>query len=275
MKDLSQLNWRLLLETRRFLLLAIGCVVLAIGIVLLGVMPQVQASLELFDQRTAETNKLALLRKKASDLESMANSPLLDQIQTVNQVLPSKKPLLELMASLGDASSQNQVKITQLDLSPGAISTDSAKPAAKANSKTKNRGKGPSNAGVDTLKVDIVVEGELGNLEEFFAAMENRAPLSTITSIGLARKSALTQDISEDDPFEAEVSISTAYFTQSVTSAVETALPSLDKNQEQLLADLKNFVLPLESQQKQIEGGGLNDLFGITQPELEALGITQ
>jgi hypothetical protein len=274
MKDLGHLNYRLLLETRRFLLLAIGCGVLVIGIVLFGVIPQVQAALELNDQRQAEDKRLKLLAKKASDLESMNNSPLLGQIKTVNQVLPSKKPLLELMASLGAASQATQVTITRLDLSPGTISTDSAT-AAKPAAKTATKGKSPKNAAVSNLTVNIVVEGELGDLESFFSTMENRAPLSTITNISLSKKSALSLDITENDPFEAEVTISSAYFTQSVTSAVEASLPSISQQQELLLKDLEEFVLPLENQQQQIEGGGLNDLFGITQPELEQLGITQ
>jgi hypothetical protein len=273
MKDLTHLNWRLILETRRFLLLAIGCGVLAVGILIFGVIPQVQAALELNDQRQAENKRLQLLAKKAEDLKSVIPT-LLTKATVVNQVLPSKKPLLELMGSLSSASREANVTVTQLDLSPGSISTESAaaaKPVAK--SSTKSKGRGPSNVG--NLNVDIVVEGELGNLEQFFTTMENRAPLSTITSISLSRKSAASEDITETDPFEAEVTISTAYFTQSVTSAVESALPSLNEKQELLLKDLEDFILPPESQQKEIEGGGLNDLFGITQPELEELGITQ
>ncbi len=277
---LSDINPRQILDQRRYLVMSVVAAVASVAIIFFAIIPQAQATWDLVNQQGQEQAKLKLLRDKANQLESMNNSPLLGQIETVNLVLPSKKPLLELMASLGQTAQEAGVTVTNLELSPGKISSESAQVQAplsksKTKAKAKKGGSGPTKKGVESLDIEIVVEGQLVQLNSFFKLLESRAPLSTLTSISLRQKNQVGEEIDQTDQFEAEVVISSSFFVQSVSSAVETALPSVTQTQQQILDDLASFVVSPVDVGTEIEGGGLNDLFGVTGPELEELGIIQ
>ncbi len=261
---LSDFNPRYLLDSRRYLLLSVGALLVAAGLLIFGIIPQVQAALDLSAKQTAETQKLEALSKKAQELENLNSSPVAQQIQTVEKVLPSKKPLLELLTSLNFAAQESQVNISTLSLSPGSIATDSASPTKTPATKKAKRAK---SAVTDTLDVNLTVTGQLEDINRFFETIEKRAPLTTISSMALAKKSNLVGSFAGQ--FEAKLTITAYYFVQSVSSAVETSLPPVTSQQQTLLEDLAGFILPTDAQQLEIQGGGLNDLFGIDQPEID------
>jgi len=262
---LTELNPRYLIDSRRYQLLSVVAATVVVLLLLLGIMPQVQAALDLSSKQTAETKKLDALPRKAQELENLSSSPVAQQIQTVEKVLPSSKPLLELLTSLNLAARESQVNISALSLSPGSIATDSASVATTSKSKTVKKSKGTT----DTLSVDLIIGGQLNDVNRFFETVERRAPLSTISSMSLTKKN---QGIvgSQVDSFEAELTITSYFFVQSVNSAVETALPPVTSEQQALLEDLATFVLATDAQQREIQGGGLNDLFGVDQPAIDS-----
>lgn len=269
MLETTELNIRHLMDARRYLLFAVGVVLVAVLLLVVGLVPQISASQELLSKRGQETTRLKNLETKAQELQNMASSPIINQMFTVEKVLPSKKPLLEMLSSLNLSARESQVAITSLELTPGAISTESAAVDSSA-ANAKRRTSATKSKVVDTLNVDLEVEGEISAVNRFIELVEKRAPLSTITSISLRKLSTGGDLASGNERFGATLTVSSHFFAQSVTSTVESALPKLDDKQQQLLSELRSFLIPEEQIQREIQGGGLIDLFGVDQPELEA-----
>jgi hypothetical protein len=268
MLDTSELNLRHLLDSRRYLVFAAGIGLIAVLITFFVVIPQVSAVQDLFTKRGQETTKVKNLQTKVIDLETMTSSPLMGQIYTVEKVLPSKKPLLEMLSSLNLSAREAQVAVTSIELTPGKISTESA--TINTNSGTaKKKVSATKSKVVDTLSVDMNVDGRVPQLNTFFELVEKRAPLSTITSISLKQKSNSAAN-PDGAVFTATITVSSHFFVQSVSSSVESSLPQLDDKQLVLLSELKSFLIPEEQIQREIQGGGLIDLFGAEQPLLEA-----
>jgi hypothetical protein len=275
--NLSKITPRYILNTRRFLTLSVAIGLVACLVVILGIIPQIQAMLEVQNQTAVESRKLAALEQKARQLEQILTPELLGQIDTVNVLLPSRKPLLELLASLNQVSNQTQVSVTGIELSPGSIATDSSTPAGSAAPSSKqNRGK--SSSASNSLTVKLLVEGQLSQLNQFFNSMESTAPLVTITSLSLSpqNKIALSSDVVPglfEDPgsqrYEAALEISAAYFTQSIAAAIDSALPTLSQSQQEIIQELASFTVKPLQDQPTIQGGGLQDLFGVEQPTIE------
>lgn len=269
MLDTKDVNIRHLMDARRYLLFSVGVVLIAVLLLVLGFLPQITASQELFQKRGQESTRLKNLETKAQELEEMSSSPIVSQMYTVEKVLPSKKPLLEMLSSLNLSARESQVAITSLELTPGIISTESAAVDSSA-ANAKKRISATKSKVVDTLNVDLEVEGDITAMNSFIELVEKRAPLSTITSISLRKLSRGADAPTANDRFGATISVSSHFFAQSVTSSIESSLPKLNENQQQLLSELRSFLIPEEQIQREIQGGGLIDLFGVDQPDLEA-----
>lgn len=274
--QLSNITPRYLMDTRRYLSLAILFGFVSLLVLGVGVIPQIQAALQIQQETNVENKKLTALEQKVRQLENVLTPEILAQIDTVNLLLPSRKPLLDLLSSLNVVAGQAQVSFTGIELSPGSIATDSA---SLADQGTKRKGKGSSAS--DSLDVKLKVQGSLAQLNQFFELVERTTPLTTITSLSLSPKNkavGLTSEgllqTNEEDPtlaqqYEAELDVSAAYFTQSVSAAVDAALPTLNRSQQEIVDELATFSVQQVNQQPSIQGGGLEDLFGVTQPPVE------
>jgi len=282
--QLSGITPKYLLETRRYLTLTVAIAIVSLLVVFIGIMPQIRTSLDLQQKSATEGKKLQAWEKKAQQLEQILTPEILSQIDNVNILLPSRKPLLELLSSLNLVANQAQVTFTGIEISPGSIATDSAGLQTDAASgKAVKKAKGKASSASDSLDMKITVQGSLANLNSFFELVERTAPLTTVTSLSLQPKAQTVSLTSSGSlsaptasqsaiaqPYEADIDVSTAYFTQSISAAIDAALPDLNRSQQQIVTDLSTFtVRPLEAQNG-IQGGGLQDLFGVTEPQVEA-----
>ncbi len=262
-----QHNYRYYLTTRKYAVLAGGVVLLCIGLVVVGIVPQAQAALTLWSDWQTEKKMVAQLEKKANELSTVQSSLAFAKAETVNQVLPAKKPLLELLSAVNLAATTTQVQVADISLSPGNIATDAASLAAAPASTGKTTRKGSGAAAVkkayEALEVSLKVTGPLTSINQFFIQVEKTAPASILTSISLSKmqRQAL-QAADAPEQFEAKITITTYYYTQSVTAALEAPLPPITAVEEKVLAELDTFTYPTVQSQLQIQGGGLVDLFG-------------
>lgn len=261
---------RYLLQTRRFLVLAVAAGAVAALLVLFGIWPQVTTALELNTELQAQNRTVESLEDKARQLEQVTSPELLENIETVNALLPSKKPLLELLNSLNVVAGQTGVTYTGLELTPGSIATDSASLGDSGATRRPSLATGNS-SDADTLEVKLRVQGSLEQLNQFFSLVERTAPISTITALSLTPqgRAAIFSDGQNEvvpNSYEAEVTINTAYFTRPVAAAINAALPTITSDQEQFLNDIAQFTIETLPEQQGIVGGGINDLFGVSQP---------
>jgi Tfp pilus assembly protein PilO len=249
---LSQLTGRALLTTRRYLTVS-GVVALSgVLLVVLGIIPQLNASLDLRSQVAKEEKVVTALERKARELEQLPTSNLFVQADQINRALPSQKPLLHLLTSLNAVGTQAGVIFEEINLSPGIISTDSAQPAAR----TSTRSKGA----YQELMIDLKVRGSLAQINTFIEQAERMTPVSSLTSLTLQQLN--TQTASAIGPqFDAELTVTTYYFTQPINATIEAVLPRISAEEEKVVAQIENFVSPQVAQQQTIVGGGLVDLF--------------
>lgn len=260
MKDeslISQLNK--IVNHRRDLVLASAVVVVGVVVLLFLVVGQISAILELQNQvQTAQQEKIQL-QQKNQVLQEATSNPLLAQEEAINSALADVKPLTQLLTALSGVADSAQVAVTKVNLSPGLISSESAKVAA---------GAPVSNStipGVDIMKIEITVQGAFSQINDFLVRLDNMSPLVIVNVFKLQDSSGRE----EIDRFEATLTLDTYFYTQSVATTLTQELPTVDAASLQIVDEIAtfsrtNFALPT-----QIVGGGVEDLFGLSQSELE------
>lgn len=256
----KRLTLTYIVDTRRYLLLAILAAIVTVGLLYVLIFSQAESVWQLSQKQSEETKKLASLQAKVVQLRSVSQPAVAEQIELVNQLLPTKKPLVELLNSLSVIANNNQLSLSELQLSPGTLSTDSATVAKEA----LNKGE---------LDLKFTTTGSLAQLNVLFNQLEQTTPLITIRQLSLRPNdqtfSVNSSTISDTQIYRAEVTLVAGYFPQSVAAQLEADLPEITDSQEKILANLAAFTVILPPSQLQIMGGGLEDLFGIGIPELD------
>lgn len=250
MIDTSRLNYRHFLMTRMQLLLALIFGVAGVAVIGVAVIPQVNAVLSARTEFQKQETLMLQLQKKSQALQDAETIQLVQNSSYINQALPSKKPLLELMESISQLTENSQVSIKNIELSPGEISSESAQIATRS-----------KNSQYDEMDVDLIVQGQLKNINAFISGIENSSPMTNVTRISL--NELKNKAITEDDYFEAELTLATYYFTQSVKAAVDAPLTALSGEELTFLEKLKTYDNTPIREQTIIQGGGLIDLFGL------------
>jgi len=263
MRGKSEMNFKSLVANRRYLLLTGVSALVGLLVVFYGIIPQINSLFDLRREIYAGQEKINILRQKTIDLENIEARAAYDSLELVDKILPSKKPLLELLTSLDVIANKNNVVFVDLSLSPGKISSESAEflGEAKTSSKRKKTQPKTNPDGYDSLVVEVEIFGLFSDVQNFFQDIEKVAPLTTITSLSLDIKSE--DIISPSDEVQAELVLSSYFFTQSVEANLSSSLPNIGSKEREIIAEIKNYSFPTLNVQRQIEGGGLEDLFGL------------
>jgi len=267
----SKINWRLFVYTRQNLLIALGLVGTAILIVMLAIWPQITSISETQTKLTKAKKELLRVTAKLNELEAVKISAEFSQTDKVNQVLPSKKPLIEFMTGLNSIAAITQVGVTDLKISPGQIATDSSQ------LKLSNRKIGQNS--YDSLDLILTVSGELTNIQRFLSLIEQMSPITTITAIDLNREirsgfaaattattySDLKSSSNATDQVitTANLSLQVYYFSQQISASLTTALPQITARERTIFQTIQGFTLPQIEAQSQVTGGGNQTLFQI------------
>jgi len=269
MKKKSEINFKSLIINRRYLLFSMAIALVSLIVIFSGITSQINNIFDLRREIKVGQEKVAVLRQKTIDLENIEAREAYKSQDLVNKILPSKKPLLELLTSLNTVASQNNVIFVDLSLSPGKIASESAEFLGEAKSSSQRKKTQPKVGleGYDTLVVEVEISGLFSDVQNFFQDIEKVAPLTTITSLSLDIKS--DDIIRPSDEVQAELVLSSYFFTQSVTANLSSSLPNIGIKEQEIINEVGSYALPAFSVQKQIEGGGLNDLFGLNLQGIE------
>lgn len=249
----QEFNYKIIWITRRKLVYTVALVALGLAIIAFAIYPQIQESLSLQSLYSREQPQLEKLQAKLLDLRSIDSTTEYAQADIVNAALPSRKPLLEFLTSLNSIAVSNNITINNFQLSPGQISTESA----GTTSQTRQRV-----ASVDTLELELEIEGSFDALQKFLLDIEKISPFTTITRLSLGQ-GASAADRGTNRPIKASLSTSTYFFIQSIKATVDAPLPkltALDRNVLIALTQFQNYDLPVQTE---IVGGGVEDPFGV------------
>jgi hypothetical protein len=259
-KKVTKFDLNSFLANRKLFSLAIAFIAGSILIIFLAAYPQFKQISTLNTKLKKEEEKLTKLVKKANELAQFKESEAFAQTEKVDEVLPSNKPLLELINNLNSIASENRIIISDLRINPGLIATDAA-----SLSTTSKKQKGD---GYDTLELEMTAAGTLGNIENFISLVERISPLTTITQISLKR----TDIDNSDSKATAKLSMKTYYFTQSIQTTLESPLPKITQKEKDAFQEIVDFLPDVLEDQHEIQGGGTDDLFGIEWLKLNQTG---
>lgn len=260
MTEIDSKTVKIFWATRKSLVVSLLVVLIGFVLVSLVVIPQFQEALDLYGDLEKEKPKLEKLESKLVELQNIEVSPEFAQVETVEKALPSKKPLLELMVGLSSVSQETSTIVTNFELSPGIVATDSTQVETKGQSD------------YDQLSLDLTIQGTFIQIQDFLLKVEEVFPFTTIVSMEIGNQlntNSSTFSTSENSTFEAELTTETYFFTQPIEATIGSPLPKIAARELDVLNFLASFKPSDLQDQTEIRGGGLEDLFQIKQ-ELEA-----
>lgn len=264
-------NQRYLFTTRRFATLAALLGVSGLLLVGLVVVPQIQSIFTLVTELQNANKDSLQLKQKVDQLANLPQSELLQASSTINNVLPSKKPLLELLSSYNQIAQDAGVQFSDVSLSPGRIATEAAQTGSASTAQAgKKRTAAPTRRAsteYDQLDLSLKVSGTLAEINSFLQKVEQIAPMTTVTSMSLTEKVVRTEDEAPADFYEADFVTTSYFFTQPVSATVRSPIPTLSTEQKEVITEISLFLIPEVTEQTAITGGGLQDLFGLSKED--------
>lgn len=252
----NEINWKLFWNTRKELVLAILFFIIGAMIIFVGIFNQIapiKADLNKLKERNQE---LAKFSEKAQQLKQMAADPNINQSSDIDKVLPSHKPLLEILNNLNSVADTSEVVIKNFSLNPGEIATDTTKVKKSSNEQR-----------YDYLDLDFGVSGPLWKIQEFLNLIEQVTPISTITSISISR------NIDEDKNAQAQATLvlRTFYFTQPIKTTIISPLPAIAAADRKILNNINELIPNELEKQAEVIKGNRGNLFGIQNKSIEEL----
>lgn len=232
-------NLRLLWVTRRSFVISLLMIIGVAVLVFSFIIPQFNEALAKYADWQAAVKKEEQLQKKLQELSDKEVSPDFQYESIVNQALPDRKPLMELIQSLDSLSRETGVIIEQFTLEPGLVATQSAQAGA-------------STAKDGALELEFTVSGTFSQLNDFMSRIEQVTPFTTLSKLGISGE---ITNFEEDQRFTARLSSQTYYFTKSVSAGVSSALPDLSPKSESILQELQKYAqITVPVQTEVIEG---------------------
>ncbi len=251
----KEVNYRLFWNTRKEMVLAILLFVLSAMVLWLGVILQINPISDDMAALRKSKDELDRFTQKANQLTQIVLDQTFRNASDIDQVLPSHKPLLELLNNLNSVATVSQVVIRNFSLNPGNISEDLQ---VKVTSRQQ---------AYDYLDLTFSVSGELGRIQNFLTMIEQVTPISTITSIAINRNI----DADPNAPAQAELVLRSFYFTQPIKTTVANPLPNLDDIDRRIISEINRLTPSNLPQQGEVITGNRGNLFGLQNQDIGAL----
>jgi hypothetical protein len=272
--DVKDVHLDYFLRARRYLALTVALVVVIAGLAAFLLLQEVPQVIDLWGRLQTEQKNSTALQQKAAALQSSAAIDQIDNYHKIDTLLPSKKPLLQLLNNIGVAAKSAQVALSQIQTSPGRIATGSAQLQSDVSALTVSTPTSKVN-GMDVLDIGVTVDGTLPQINAFVKNIENITPISDITQFQLTQTRGSQQTsqglIQNVNGYEAKIRVTSYYFTQPISVMIDASLPEVTPSEQQFLNQINAFQFAAEAAQQNIQGGGLNDLFnapGSVQPTM-------
>ncbi len=128
--------------------------------------PILGKTLSLSKENKDNAKMVAKLVEKSEKLKAVDQAEIESKVLAVENVFPSRKPVLNLLASLEQLSLDEQVGFAGIELKPGQIDE-------KVKSKVQN------------FDISFSVEGKLNNISSFINKLEKTSPLMRINKMDL------------------------------------------------------------------------------------------
>jgi hypothetical protein len=262
-KKKSSINYQYFLHTRKYLVIAIGLSVASVFVTMTILLPNFNKVRTLLSTVNTEKRKLANLQRKSDTLQNVQSTDLYSKRESINAILPSSKPLLQLLNQIDKVSKENQVIVSEFGVVPGEISTPSAE--FKETTPPKPKGQNPN---LDILETKLNIIGRIDNINSFLRSINTLTPLTETTELslrGINRQDLVDQNLMTDSSvFEATLTLTSYFFVGDVQTDPTRDLPDLNRFTTEETAQLDEFQIPVSSLVPvdfNVEGGGKENLF--------------
>ncbi|HQM15868.1 MAG TPA: hypothetical protein PLM16_01525 [Candidatus Woesebacteria bacterium] len=263
-KSQQETSLKILINSRRQLIVAILLIWGTVGLLFFALKPQIENIFKLNQQLNHQKDQFQRVTRKLNELKLIQVSDQFREKEKVDEVLPSHKPVLELMANLYQAVTQTQVTIEEFVFHPGEIASPSADLSLLAKPTTGGKKDGPvgSSRKFQTLKLELTVSGKNENVNRFLDYIEKIAPFTSIIELNL-HTSQKMQKGSLVELSQAELILNSYYYTQVITTNIDDSLPSVGEKELRAFNTIQQFLPSDFVQPTEIQSANIEDLFGI------------
>lgn len=251
-------NANLLINQAKRRTLFSGSILIFVASIVLSVViiyPQITHILETKSALTKKNEEVKKLKTKAKQLsEDLIQVEYFTNNDLVQLTLPNNKPLLEVLTSLDQVKRASEVELYDLKTNPGLLATGSG----KISSNKKNL--------ADSMPLEFTIKGDFEKVSLFMDLLEKVAPFTTITAFEIAGGDSVAS--TADNPNEPEIlqvdlETKTFFYNPNVQQALTAPLPQLSQENNVVLAKLAEFLTIPLPEQREITGGGSEDIFGV------------
>lgn len=134
------------------------------------------------------TKENQVLSTKLEVLEGIDDVLVSQRVKKMEEVFPSKKPVVQLMGALNQLAAEHGLGFGGVTLRPGALTEEKLDPT-KSSNKKKSKVKSVLSEDLLDLSFGFQVIGDFDDIEMFMTNLESLAPLMKIDQLSLAIKS--------------------------------------------------------------------------------------
>ena len=262
-QDKQDLNSQLrTLNNRNYLLLSLIFFISLLAVAIFGIIPKFSQISDLRAELKQDKKNLATIQNKLARIEDLVNDPEFAQADTINRLLSSTNPFLEILYALNELGKENNITFTSYEYAPGLIATPSAQflqnnTSSVTTSVTIDNQFASNNPSQQAqgFSIAIKADGAYANIAKFLQEIEHVAPLSSVAYAEI--------DNSLLGYASADLDIIAHYFNPNVIAQLDEPLPTLSQDETDLLNNLDQFRLINITALDQADIiGGKVDLFG-------------
>lgn len=225
--------WRKFMS-RKYLAMSVLSWGVAALLIVFYLLPQISSTLEASQSLETSRQQLRTLQDKLDFIQTFQGDTFRSQENRVNTILPSYKPLLPLLNSLGQLSASQNVALTGIELNPGSISTASAESQQAA-----QRAAG----GLAMLPVKLNVRGGIDNVNAFLNSLNTVTPVLELSDISLNPVSGGVEVLTPS-AYEGGIGLVSYYAPiASVKTSVSQKLPTLSNADLDLIQELEQYTI--------------------------------
>ena len=233
LQDIQQLVQMFIVE-RRLLVVAIALAIASLAIGGAAIWPMWQQLQTTSTQIRKLENQVNKNQKRLKIVQNVSEEDQ-QNFDRVGMALPEYKQPLNYLLIMNDIASRSGVVISEYNLNPGIVSTDSADTTTTSRSVA---------AGVDAFDFTVTLQGTLDQIKDSFHQLETSLPLMEITQFDL---SASTQDDSGIDQYRVILSLVSHYAKLEVKDVAKQTVEPLSDAQQSILDQITTYHLPGEN----------------------------
>ncbi|OGY18328.1 MAG: hypothetical protein A2900_04435 [Candidatus Chisholmbacteria bacterium RIFCSPLOWO2_01_FULL_50_28] len=185
----SQISFRHLLQIKKYVYFPLITLVVVSALLVFVIIPTFR-NLTLLRSEISRRKEIQRgLEMKIEILRGLDEARLLEQVETLEKAIPSRKDVFLLLTSLNGLASQTGVALGSFSLSPGSLATGAATGSATSQPDRPaetGSGRAAASSQLASIEVGIEVLGPFEGVQMFLSGLEHVVPLMRLTSVDLA-----------------------------------------------------------------------------------------